>query len=269
MTTNTDQGKRRAPGILATIAIGIVACLLLIVGVTWAMQDRIIYGPPGGAIPAQAGWKATTLPVDGDTFTAYQKPGKPGAKTVLFLHGGGQNYIQAVMATKGFSDAGMNVIAVEYPGRGGNDGTMGVASIKASAKAALAWIVRNGVKPQDIVIYGQGVGATGAIAAAQMPHDRLLIVSGILDIPAMVATRYPSVPSWLIKDGDGEDLMADLGKLKGRITIVHSPEDQLSPFKVAQRMAKVTKTEVISIPGGHPIAFNEGLQQALAASVQR
>lgn len=265
---DTGPAKRRI-SLPAIMGIALLLFVALVAGTTWALQDRLIYGSPLPQIPAQAGWRATTIPVVDGTITAYQHPGKAGAKTLLFLHGGGQGYAQAMLATKGFVDAGMNVVILEYPGRGGNAGTMGIEAIQDAGRGAMGWLKRNGVKADDIVIYGQGVGATGAIAAAQLPHGRLLIVSGIVDVPAMVATRYPYVARWLIKDEGPAGSLEALAKVKGKTTIVHSPEDQLSPFRNAEEMARITKTQVISVPGGHPIAFNEGLQQALVGSVAR
>lgn len=253
---------------MAVIVIAALAAVAaIVVGATWAMQDRLVYGPPGQRQNALPGWRATQIPAGSGEITGYQHPGRAGARTLLFLHGGGYGYDKAVIATKSYADAGMNVIIIEYPGRGGNAGQTGLDTMDDGAMAAMAWLKRNDVAGKDLVIYGEGLGATAAIKAASLPHDRLVIVSGVIDVPGMVQAKYPFTPRSLVNGRDPRITLDALSRVKGKVTIVHSEEDEVAPYAEAQRMAKAAKVAIVTIPGGHPIAFNPGFQNALVTQL--
>lgn len=266
----TDKAKSSSmPRRIATaFTVGIIATILIVVGAAWALQGRILYGSPWGHQPAAAGWTEVKLKVEGSgDLSAYSRPARKGMPTVLFLHGSGYGYADSMKALKSFTDAGMGALIAEYPGYGGNPGSLTEESAKRTAVQAREWLVRSGVAPGSLVIYGEGFGAGAAIAAAQKPNKRLLIVSGISDMPALVRSRYRFVPDFLI--ADKWNVAPDLVHVKSQVTVVHAPKDEFVPVAQGEAFAKASKTSLVIIPGGNRIAFNEGLQSALVASILR
>lgn len=276
--TNSDQATTSTSAkppmsavkrISIAILTGIVA-VMAIVGIgTFVMQDRILYPGAGPHAAAQPGWTEIKMQVAGyGAVSAYSLPAKPGKQTVLFIHGNATGYEQSVKATAGFAARGMGVFVPEWPGYGGNPGHTSGDAIDATADAALYRLGADGVKPDDIVIYGNSIGTGPAIHAAVRPHGRLLIVSGVASIPTLVNNIYPFVPAALINDQ--RDNTIEIAKVKGKITVIHAADDQVVPFAQGQALAKAAKTQIVQLPfGGHGLAFDRGLQDALAVSFER
>lgn len=264
----TDEGKASVGfkrGLVAA-GIGLVVATGLILAVVWGFQGRLLYGKPWDHQKALPGWSEVRVPVEGvGDIAAYRLPAKNGNPVILFLHGSGYGYADATKAVKGFTDSGMGVLIPEYPGYGGNPGSLNEGTAKATAAASLAWLTRNGVKAEDVILYGEGFGAGAAISAAKMPHRRLLVVSGIADMPAVVQAKYPLVPTWFIRDKWYS--VPEIKQVKGRVTVVHAPDDTFTPVAQGEALAKAGRTMLISVPGGSRIAFAEGLQSALAGSM--
>lgn len=269
MTEDDTKRPVTAKTIAMAVAIGLIGAVLLFWVGVWAMQGRLIYGADGGAHAAAApGWSEIKVDVPGQgQVSTYVKPARPGKFIVLFMHGGGYAYPDAIKATLGFSDSGMGVVIPEYPGRGGNPGKLDEASAKATAIATLAKLVASGVKPDDIILYGEDFGAGAAIAAAQKPHRRLLIVSGISDMQEVVTNVYPMIPGFLISDR--WDVSPMLKTVKGKVTILHAADDAKVPISQADAMAKAARTNVIVVTGGHRVVFDHKLQDTLSASMSR
>lgn len=262
------RGKVDAKGLLKSMAIGLGFALVIIVATLWGLQRSIIYPGSGPHVPAEAGWTETRLTVPGSgQVSAYSLPAKPGKPTVLFLHGNATGYLGGVRANKAFADAGFGVFVPEWPGYAGNPGSTTQQTIDDTADAAMKWLSANSVKSDDIIIYGNSIGAGAAIHAARLPHRRLLIVSGVASLPQVVQSMYPFIPAGLVKDD--RDNAEAIKAVKGKITIVHAPDDDLVPYTQGEALAAAAKVPVISVPGGHQLAWNGGLQQSLAENFDK
>lgn len=250
---------RRSIGISVSImGLG----LALILGMVYLLQDRLIYPrTPDMGVPE--GWAAVKL---GEETQGLWLPGKPGAKTVLFFHGNATDTPGVLQATKAFQESGNAILVPSYPGYAGAPGTPGQESITKTAEDAMAWLANKGVSANRLVIYGNSIGSGPALHAAQRPHLALVIVSGIASLEDVARSHYGPMSMFLRDKWRNEDL---IGKAPGHKIVVHGTADEVVPIEQGERLAQKAGVPLITLPGGHEIAFDEGLQKAIEASVDR
>lgn len=102
--------------------------------------------------------------------------------TVLFLHGADGNMSDALPRAYTLHRIRLNVLLFDYRGYGHSVGRHPTqATMQQDAAAALDFLInRQGVKPAQIILYGQGIGASLAVNLAAQHHD---IPAIILDTP--------------------------------------------------------------------------------------
>lgn len=264
--TNTENPAPKKTNPLKIIAAGVIGAFLVVAGIVWMYQGVLIYGKYTPYEEPQKGWAEVKIDVPSEgKMIAYYNQAQEGKPTVLFLHGRGYGYAGSVNALQSFLKQGVGAMIVEYPGYGGNRGSYTEQSAKDTAQAGYKWLIDNGVKAEDLVVYGEGMGTGPAIAAAQKPNRRLIIVSGFSSVTQMVQDQYPLAPDFLIKDGWNN--LEEIKKVPSRVTVVHGTDNKSISIEQAKDLANASKTKLIEVPGNHNLAFDTGLQFSLAASV--
>ena len=150
-------------------------------------------------------------------------------------------------------DAGLNVIAPEYRGFAGLDGTPTEATLAADARAAYDHLAARGITPGRIVIYGWSLGSAVAIGLASDVPSAAVILEGAPSSLADVARqRYPFVPIGLILR-DRFDTKDKMARVKSPVLVLHSREDDLIPFAEGRKLFDAAPGEkaFVEVHGGH------------------
>jgi len=262
MINTGDKAKRMPLSRSIPISLGIMASGLglILLGV-YAMQDRLIY-PRTPAAAAPSGWRMVDL---GGEAMGWWIPPAPGARTIVFFHGNAVTVGGIVQATKAFRALGYGVLAPEYPGYAGTRGAPGETSIDAVADRAMEWLPRNGIAAADTVVYGNSIGSGPAIHAAARPHFALVVVSGIASMEGVVRYHYGAIAPLVRDKWRNADAIA---KVAGYKIVVHGASDDVVPLSQGQEIARRAGAPLITVPGGHEIAFDEDFQQALEVSIR-
>lgn len=152
-------------------ALALLAFALLVSGCTQAFfqPHRHIVSTPGlyGLEYHPAEFKAA----DGTALFAWFLParGKPRG-TVLYLHGNAQNISTHFHNVAWMPAAGFNVLALDYRGYGGSEGTPTLEGVQLDIDAAMrALLARPDVDPRRIIVFGQSLG--GALAIHYVAHS--------------------------------------------------------------------------------------------------
>ncbi len=101
--------------------------------------------------------------------TARRKPGQP---TLLYFHGNGGALELRAERIRKYLDRGRGMFMMSYRGYSGSTGSPSEAANVADAKLAYDALVKEGVSPDDIILYGESLGTGVAIQVA--PRRRSL-----------------------------------------------------------------------------------------------
>lgn len=243
------------------ISIGLMAAgLAVVLGMVYLLQDRLIY-PRTTDMGVPAGWKAVDL---GEQAKGIWVEPTPGSRTILFFHGNATNAAGIVQATKAYQQKGYGVLAPTYPGYAGAPGKPSQESITRLADLSMDWLKKQNVTANNIVVYGNSIGAGPAIHAAQRPHLALVVVSGVASLEQVAREHYGPLGG-LVRDKWRND--EAITKVSGHKIVVHGASDDVVPISQGELLADQANVPLIIVPGGHEIAFDEGLQMAVEASI--
>ena len=240
-------------GIVAGAAVGVALALLLVV---FFAQRRFIYPAPRtvGAISAP-GFDRVILPTaDGLDLAALYRPAS-GRRTIVFFHGNGDSLRGSLIATRAIAAAGFGVLLPEYRGYGGNPGSPSESGLYADARAAIAFLRRQGLGPGDIVAIGNSLGSGPAMEVATGEQlGGLIIVSGFTSLPSVAADATGLPIAALVRDKF--DNATKLARSTTPTLILHADDDRVVPLAHGQRLALARKTFLMVFAGGgHGLAY--------------
>lgn len=173
--------------------------------------------------------------------------GNTAAPTALILHSADGSIADALPRALTLHNAGLNVLLFDYRGYGKSVGQHPTeVTMQQDADAALTFLTSTQhIAPQNIILYGHGIGASLAVALAAQNHD---IPAIILDAP----------------DGD----------LAGRV--IHDPHSSLVPagllfhetFPLAEPLRTLTTPKLlISYAGSAPSALANAADPKVTAEL--
>jgi len=266
--------KRVVTGTLLAAAVVALAALALL-GLAFSRQGSLVYFPDRHLrlTPADLGMAfedVRLVTADGVALSAWWIPSPRSRGALVFAHGNAGNMGDRVGKLRLFLGMGLSVMAFDYRGYGGSEGSPSEEGTARDMDAAVAHVrdVR-GVPPERTIFYGESLGGAVAIAAAAKHSPGALVVeSTFTSVRDLAHRHYPFVPGWLVRFGyDSRSLIATLTCPK---LILHGPRDTIVPFAMGEELFRVAPEpkRFATLPGDHnsggilesPEAF-----QALAA----
>ena len=217
-------------GVLALVALG---------------QRQLLYHPDPSALRQAQVVGAETLALDtpdGERLVAWWMP-PPDARApvLLYLHGNGANLDNRALRLQALRQDGFGVLALSWRGYGGSSGRPSEAGWALDARRAHDELLRRGIAPSRIVLFGESLGSTHAVMlAAERPVAGLLLDSSFGSALALAQGAYPLLPvRWLMRDPHRADLAAERLADAGRrlpVMQVHCADDPVSPLAHAQAL---------------------------------
>jgi len=264
--------KRMLSNILITLALGYA----ILVALVFALQSRLIYFPDTviAVTPQAYGLVYEDVRIrtdDGETLSAWliQSPAPRGA--VLLFHGNAGNISHRIEYAKMFQGLGYSTLLVDYRGYGASTGSPSEEGTYRDAAASWRWLTETrGVKPADVVIFGESLGGGVATWLAAKHAPRALVLASTFTSATDLASQiYPFLPVRLISRYRYESL-GRVAKMSVPVFIAHSPQDEIIPYAHGRRLfdaAREPKT-FLEMRGGHNEGFvfaREEWVKALAA----
>lgn len=251
------------------IALTVVAALpLLLGGVLWLGQEKLIFLPDDRVIGAPPGWERPLLRRAGEPDLAFLVARvAPGRPVVLHFHGNGGNAEDRVPIAELLISAGYNIVLAEYRGYGGNAGRPGEADFGRDAEALLGW-VRDAFPGAPLVLWGESLGTAIVTRLAERREGIAAVVleSPFTSVAALAAAAYPWLPTGLLLR-HRFDSLAHVPGIAAPMLVVGSAADRLTPPDHAQRMAAAAReAELLILPGGaHPAVLNDAAGEGMRA----
>jgi hypothetical protein len=188
--------------VLWRVLVALVLVVVVVLGLLWGFQRRLIYVPDASAVPPAAavlpGARDVTLQTaDGLALGAWYVPptGEPRDVAVLVAPGNGGNRADRSGLAEVLRERGFAVLLLDYRGYGGNPGSPTEAGLAHDADAAVAVLRRLGHPPGRTLYLGESLG-TGVVAALQQRHPPAGIVlrSPFTELAAVAQHHHPWLP---------------------------------------------------------------------------
>lgn len=255
------------------LLLALVGAYVAVVALLFMFQSRLVYFPmkgPYSVTPQTRGlaFERVTFTTDDQTkIAAWWIPAAGQARgSVLLFHGNAGNIAHRIDYAVMFNRLGYDTLLVDYRGYGESTGEPSEAGTYRDAAASWAWLTQTrGIKPADIVIFGESLGGGIAtwLAAREKPRA-LILASSFTAVPDLGAEIYPWLPVRLISRIRYNNL-ANLARIEAPVLIAHSPDDEIIPYAHGRRLYAAAKSpkSFLELSGGH----NEGFVFARPAWV--
>ena len=203
------------------------------------------------------GWLVPVDPAEQAAVTNTTVP------TLLFFHGKTGNMGDYLERVHFFHDLGLNVFIIDYHGYGKSGGSPTERALTGDALAAYFLLVeKRGVKPEQLFIYGQDLGAAvGIDLAARVPAAGLITEGAEASIIEKVEDEWPLIP-WQYLLRNQFDSLSRIRDVRIPVLLIHSAEDQQVPFGSSRRLYALAHEpkELVQIHGTHGGAFDKSLE---------
>lgn len=165
---------------------------------------------------------------------------------LLYLHGNAENISSHSRSIYWLPKNGVSVLALDYRGFGASKGKAQLPGMLQDLDAAALWMKQQYPEKQ-LLILGQSVGTALAINFAAEAAERYQIKALVLDAPftgfATVARSALSanLVGWLLQPFTvliprQWDPIKHIDKIHLPVLIMHSPDDQIVPYKYGQAL---------------------------------
>jgi len=227
-------------------ALGLVlgGCGALMVVTVMLLENRFIYFPTRYPEGSWEGARHAPVPIDdvwlqssdGVRLHAWLVRGAAPEVTVLFFHGNAGNVSDRLDWLIDVAGLPADVLALDYRGYGRSEGRPTEAGLYRDAEAAYRWLTEERrVPPARLVLYGKSLGGGPACElAVRHPARALILQSTFTSIPDMARVALPIVPRALIRTRF--DNLGKVARLTIPTLIVHSRQDEMIPFAMAERL---------------------------------
>ena len=226
------------------IAVLLAAGYVAVLAWVYSSQRRLLYHPTAEieATPGVAGLRYKDVWLENrlaSRLHGWWVPCDGARLTLLFCHGNGGNVSHRVESLRLLHGLGISTLVFDYSGYGQSEGSPSETATQADARAAWDWLVRNGIKPERIVLFGRSLGGAVAaglaaeLAAEGVQPAGLVMESTFTSVGDMGALIYPWLPvRRLVRDR--YDSRGALAGLRVPVLFGHSPDDDVIPFKLGR-----------------------------------
>jgi len=204
-------------------------------------QRHLIY-LPAKERPVPENYQADDMQVisllteDGLRLNAWYKAALKNQPTVLYLHGNAGHIGYRMPLARPLITAGFGVFLLEYRGYGGNEGFPTEAGLYEDGRAAMRYLLQQGIKPSQIVLYGESLG-TGVATQLAVESDVCAVVlqSPFTSLVDLARFHYPLI---LIKPWDRFDSLKRIDSINAALLVLHGTHDQIVPYAQALSLFK-------------------------------
>ena len=200
----------------------------------------------------------------------YHKKDIKKYKTILYLHGNAGSLENRIHKINHFNDMDINFLLLAWRGFSGNEGKPTEQGLYLDARSAVSWLINEGVKEENIIIYGESLG-TGV--AAEISQNKkfagVILESPFTSMIAAAKSKYPIFPiKLLLKDKYESD--KKIKNIKSPILIMHGEIDKIVPFWMGKKMFEIAnepKYSYFSKYDDHMLEFNKDLLNSIKSFV--
>jgi len=241
---------------LALVLVGVYAAVAI---AAFIFQRRLMYFPDVTRVPPSSygliGVEERVLDMpDGARLVGWYGRAAPGRPTVLYLHGNAGNLANRSERVRKYSARGLGIFMLSYRGYSGSTGRPTERANVADAKLAYEALRKDGIAPEDIILYGESLGSGVAVqVAAEKPVGGIVLDAPYTSIVDVAAEAYPFLPvrPFMV---DRYDTLRYLRDVKAPLLVVHGEEDEVIPVAMGRAVYAAANgpKEIVTLPrAGH------------------
>ncbi|MEU8148337.1 alpha/beta hydrolase [Nonomuraea sp. NPDC048901] len=245
---------------LTRAALVIVAVAVLLLGLLWLFQRRLIYLPDRSLVPPAGevipgARDVSFVTGDGLRLSAWYVPGVRDV-TVLVVGGNAGNRWHRAPLARALAAHGLPVLLMDYRGYGGNPGSPSEEGLYLDALAA-----RRFLGDTRVIYFGESLGAAVATRLAwEHPPVGLVLRSPFTDLAAAGQVNYPFLPVRLLLR-DRFPVAERIGDVRTPTVVVYGTRDTIVPAWLSREVVKaaggqVTAVEVMGAGHNDPAMLN-------------
>ena len=187
-------------------------------------------------------------------------------KTILFFHGNAGSLENRIHKINHFKDLKVNFLLVAWRGFNGNAGKPSEEGLYEDAKSAIRWLNSNGIKENNIILYGESLGTGIVTEVAQYRNfGGIILESPFTSMIDVGKDKYPFLPVKLLLK-DKYESNKKMKNINSPILVMHGKVDNLVPFHMGKKifeLANEPKYSYFSDNDNHMMEYNEKLLKAL------
>ena len=222
--------------VFAAIAYG-----LLVLGAR-LLHRRVLYQPPSDDVAAELPEGATLLTAkaaDDVPVNALFFENPKATRTIVHFHGNAESAEANAFLGREMKKRGFSTVLVEYRGYGRSKGTSPTEEgLYLDALAVLDLLGARGVKPADIVLWGQSLGTGVAAEMAKRERGgRLVQVAPFTSTVDLATHVIPFLPVSTVMV-DRFDTLSKAPSIAAPSLVVHGDIDDVIPFEQGEKVCK-------------------------------
>lgn len=259
-------------GSVLGVLVAAAAVYVTALGYLWATQRSNVFRPGGGPLDLITSTVAshmreeTIRSTDGLALMSWYAPARPGQRTIVYFHGNAGTLGDRHDRVLGYLERGFGVLLVGYRGYGGNPGDPTEAGLYDDGRAHLDWLAAQGLGPDDLVLYGESLGAAIAIQLATERRAAALVLEApFASILHSARARYPMFAfDWLVKDKFAN--VDKIDKINMPLLVIHGALDQVTPQRFGRMVferAREPKAAFWPSGAGHGDLLQFGMVEAV------
>jgi len=192
----------------------------------------------------------------------------PRAKrTILFFHGNAGNISNRLDKIISMLRLKVNIFIIDYRGYGKSEGKPKEQGIYLDAYAAYDYLVnQQGIKPKDIIVYGESLGGAVAIDLASNKEVGAVILEGTFSSGRDVGVKlYPYLPKFILPNVLNS--LTKVVKVKVPKLFIHSKQDLVIPLELGKKLYDFSPgpKKFIAVAGTHNSLFIDAESVCLKA----
>ena len=196
----------------------------------------------------------------------YHEKNPKNYKTLVFFHGNAGSLENRIHKLNHFQDMDINFLIIAWRGFSGNNGKPSEEGLYEDGRSTIDWLIKNGIRKEDIILYGESLGTGVATYLAQNKNFAGIILETPFTSMVDAAKKfYPYIPVNLILKDKFEN-SKKIKNIKIPILIMHGEADQIVPFSMGKKifeMANEPKYSYFTKYDNHMMEYNEKLVLAL------
>ena len=237
--------------------------LLLLGGLLYLQQPGMIFYPAPELVATPAEWGLDYDDVsletpDGTRLHGWYIPHQGSDRVLLFFHGNAGNISHRGESVAIFHRLGLNVFIADYRGYGRSQGSPSEAGLYEDARTAWQYLTETrGVDKSDIIVFGRSLGSSVAAKLASEVRPGALILESPFTSARDMAREMLPILSYLTIVRFRFDTAAYLQDVNAPLLVMHSPEDELIPYRLGERVYQAANEpkRFAALKGDHNSGF--------------